>query len=169
MLAVSPAVAGRKYLIPSSPPSPLSLPPLLPVIFRLPIALTPRKPLEDSPRPPRHLRTNFFASIPPVSRAPEVQRATSPGAPGRPRSAAAERRGQTPQGCRWPVPGQPLPPSACAQPRLPGIWRWGLFKGIVQRLVQRLPPSGSGSLGCAPLPTLSRGRTEKQKSAGGGG
>lgn len=78
---MSPTTAGRKYLIPSCPPSPLSLPPLLAVI-------------SDSVCPPHSARrsrallglsTTFvltFASIPPVSTASEVQRA-SPRAGGR--------------------------------------------------------------------------------------
>lgn len=71
---MSPATAGRKYLIPTCPPSPLSLPPLLAVILG---SLYP-------PHSARHsstllgLPTTFvltFASIPPVSTASKVQRA----------------------------------------------------------------------------------------------
>lgn len=65
---------------------------------------------------------------------------------------------------------QPLPPSACAQPRHSEM---GLFKRIVQRLVQCLPPSGSRSWAAlrflALLPTLSHGRTKTQKVLGRAG
>lgn len=111
-----------------------------------------------------------FASIPPISPASKGQKAV-PGARCRPWSAMAGRWGQTLEGA-GPVAcaRQPLPPSACAQPRRSEM---GLFKRIVQRLVQCLPPSGSRSWAAlrflAPLPTLSHGRTKTQKVLGRAG
>lgn len=162
MLPVSPVMARRECLVPSC--LPLSLPPLFPVIFSslcASHAASPSRTLLGLPA--TFLLT--FASIPPISPASKGQRLSPE--PAAARLGGGGALGTEPGGRPVACARQPLPPSACAQPR---PLETGLFKGIVQRLVQCLPPSGSRSWAALPRPasyTLPR-ENEDTKSAGAG-